>query len=162
MNAVRTAKRADAPLMPRAAIAAVVAVVGLAAADAVAGGLAGFTLFGLRWSEADREIVIPALTERVLRICFWHNLIWFPLRVIAGIAVRWGSRTGRIAAITLEIAAFAVWLPVFFIGVEGSNALYEQRDITAMQITAAVCLAGSVAVIALLSTYGTRSWCDRR
>ncbi|THV42734.1 hypothetical protein [Glycomyces buryatensis] len=161
MNSVRIVNRADSPLIPRIAAGAVIALGGLAAVDAFAGSLAGFTLFDLRWSEADNKLGIPALTEQVLRICFWHNLIWVPLRVAAAIAVYRGSRIARIGAIVVELVAVAVWVPTFFITVDARGISSALDQIAVVQFAAAVCVAGSIAAIGLLSTYGTRSWCDR-
>lgn len=161
MNAVRIAKRAESPLVPRIAASAVIALGGLAAVDAVAGGLAGAALFDLRWSEADNELAIPPLTELVLRICFWHNLVWMPLRVAAAIAVHRGFRIARIGAIVVELAAVALWVPTFFITVDARGISSALDLIASVQFAATICIAGSITAIGLLSVYGTRSWCDR-
>ena len=146
------------PLMPLTVVAVLILVMGGASVDVVAGGLSGLTLFGLRWDEGDRELAIPDFTELVLRICFWHNLVWFTARSVLAFGINRGWRWARVTAILVEVGAIAVWVPVFFITVEGPHARTED-SLDILHVAGAVCIGVSIAAIVLLSLNRTREWC---
>ncbi len=156
-------KPTPSSLMPRTVIAVLVLIAGGAAADVVAGGLSGLTLFGFRWDESDgRNLHVPAFSELVLRICFWHNLVWFVLRSVLAFLIGRRSRAARVAAIVVEAGAVAVWIPIFFITIDGSPALVEDSGLGMTRVAAAVCIGVSIAAITLLCLPAVRSWCTRR
>jgi hypothetical protein len=99
--------------------------------------------------------------EQVLLICFFHNLVWLPLRWVTAYQVRRGRRAARITAMLTEATALIIWVPVLFISFEGSRTHIENTGLSLTQGLAIACIVSSVATFVMLSLDIVANWCGQ-
>lgn len=150
------------PRPPREVTAAVILIVSNLVLALLAGASSGWTWSQAAWMAADGiGFSWVGDGEQVLLICFFHNLLWLPLRWVLAYQIRKSRLTARIAAMVTEAAALFIWVPVLSVSFDGSRRHIEATGLSLTQGLAIACICVSIATFVMLSIGTITKWRNR-